>query len=106
MNKLSESSVIVLPSRMESIPQVIKEAFYLRTPVVATNVGGIPEIIQHDENGILVPPNDPQQLIDVINKLLADKTMREKLSVNAYDYIVKNFSWDALLPQYVDLYKK
>jgi glycosyltransferase involved in cell wall biosynthesis len=106
MTRLSESSLVVLPSRMESIPQVIKEAFYLGIPVIATRVGGMPEIIQHGENGLLVPPNDPQQIADAINKLLADKHLREKLSAKAHDFITKNFSWDALLPQYLELYKK
>lgn len=106
MTRLSESSLVVLPSRMESIPQVIKEAFYLGIPVVATRVGGMPEIIQHGENGLLVPPNDPQQITDTINKLLADKDLREKLSAKAHEFITKNFSWDALLPQYLELYKK
>lgn len=106
MTRLSESSLVVLPSRMESIPQVIKEAFYLGIPVVATRVGGMPEIIQHGETGLLVPPNDPQQTTDTINKLLADKDLREKLSAKAHEFITKNFSWDALLPQYLELYKK
>jgi glycosyltransferase involved in cell wall biosynthesis len=106
MTRLSESSLVVLPSRMESIPQVIKEAFYLGIPVIATRVGGMPEIIQHGENGLLVPPNDPQQITDAINKLLADKDLREKLSTKAHEFIIKNFSWDALLPQYLELYKQ
>lgn len=106
MTRLSESSLVVLPSRMESIPQVIKEAFYLGIPVIATRVGGMPEIIQHGENGLLVSPNDPQQIADTINKLLADKDLREKLSAKAHEFITENFSWDALLPQYLELYKK
>lgn len=106
MTRLSESSLVVLPSRMESIPQVIKEAFYLGIPVIATRVGGMPEIIQHGENGLLVSPNDPQQITDAINKLLADKDLREKLSAKAHEFITKKFSWDALLPQYLELYKK
>lgn len=106
MKTLKESTITVVPSRMESIPQVIKEAFYLKTSVIATNVGGIPEIITHNENGILVTPNDSKQLVDMINKLLIDKTLREKLIANAYDYIIKNFSWEVLLPQYIELYGK
>lgn len=106
MTTIKQSCVMVIPSRMESIPQVIKEAFYLKTPVIATSVGGIPEIIRHGENGILVPPNDPKKLADAINKLLADKGLRERLSANAHEYIIKNFSWDVLLSQYVELYEK
>ncbi|MEM3065450.1 MAG: glycosyltransferase family 4 protein [Candidatus Nitrosotenuis sp.] len=106
MVRLKESTLLAVPSRMESLPQAIKEAFYLKTPVVATSVGGIPEIVTHNENGVLVPPDDPRRLVEAINDLLADKTKRERLAANAYDYIVKNFSWDVLLPQYIELYEK
>ncbi|NDB63933.1 MAG: glycosyltransferase family 1 protein [Nitrosopumilaceae archaeon] len=106
MNTLKQSCLMVVPSRMESLPQTIKEAFYLKTPVVATRVGGIPEIVKHDENGILVPPNDPQKLADAINDLLVNKTQRERLASNAYEYIIKNFSWEILLPKYIELYEK
>ncbi|MEW6044181.1 MAG: glycosyltransferase family 4 protein [Thermoproteota archaeon] len=106
MITLKESTLLAVPSRMESLPQVIKEAFYLKTPVVATSVGGIPEIITHAENGILIPPNEPQKLADTINDVLANKTLREKLTVNAHEYIIKNFSWDVLLPKYLELYEK
>jgi glycosyltransferase involved in cell wall biosynthesis len=105
MNKLAESTLAVVPSRMESIPQVIKEAFYLKTAVIATNVGGVSEIVRHGENGILVNPENPRQLVEVINKLLVDKDLREKLSTMAHDFIINNFSWDSLLPQYLELYK-
>jgi glycosyltransferase involved in cell wall biosynthesis len=106
MKTIRESTLVAVPSRMESLPQVIKEAFYLRTPVVATNVGGIPEIIKHGENGILVPPDDPEKLADAINGLLSNREQREKLAASAHDYIIKNFSWDVLLPQYIELYEK
>ena len=49
MENLKASSILVIPSRMESIPQVIKEAFYLKIPIIATNVGGIPELITNNE---------------------------------------------------------
>ena len=106
MTTMKESAIAVVPSRMESIPQVIKEAFYLKTLVIATNVGGIPEIVTHNENGILIAPNEPQKLADAINELLVDKTLKEKLVANAYDYIIKNFSWNVLLPKYIELYEK
>ena len=60
MSILKSSSVLVVPSRMESLPTVIKEAFYLKIPVIAANVGGIPELITDKKTGILVPPEDSQ----------------------------------------------
>ena len=75
MKKLKESAILVIPSRMESIPQVIKEAFYLKKPVIATDVGGIPEMIQNNVTGILIPPENPQKMLEAINTLLEDKSL-------------------------------
>ncbi len=106
MQTLKESSLMVVPSRMESLPQVIKEAFYLKTPVIATSVGGIPEIITHNENGILVPPNETENLVTAINNILTNRELQDKLVKNAHDYIIKNFTWEVLLPKYIKLYEK
>ena len=106
MKNLKASSVFVVPSRMESLPQSIKEAFYLGIPVVATSVGDIPEVVKNDETGILVPPNDPKMLTDAINSLLEQKEKATKMASFARDFIIKNFSWDALLPRYIEFYEK
>ena len=79
MTNLKASSLLVIPSRMESIPQVIKEAFYLKVPIVATNVGGIPELIENNVSGILVPPNDPNQLLKAVNDYLETKKLQRDL---------------------------
>jgi len=105
MTRLKESDLLVIPSRMESIPQVIKEAFYLRIPIVSTNVGGIPELISHNENGYLVAPNDPEKLAQAINLVLANKELAEKLAENGYDFVTKNLTWEVLLPKYVKFYQ-
>jgi glycosyltransferase involved in cell wall biosynthesis len=105
MVSLKSSSLLVIPSRMESIPQVIKEAFYMRVPIVATNVGGIPELITNEITGLLVPPNDPKKLLDTINQLLENKDKAEKLSERGYDFVMKNFTWEILLPKYLKFYK-
>jgi len=105
MVKLKESSLLVVPSRMESIPQVIKEAFYLKVPVIATNVGGNPELVTHQETGILVPPEDPEKLTIAINNLLDNEESRRNFADNAFEFINKNFSWDVLLEKYTNLYE-
>lgn len=106
MKNLKASSTLVVPSRMESLPQSIKEAFFLKIPVIATSVGDIPEIIKNNETGILVPPNDPQSLHEAINSLLEDKDKASKMAENAFDFIIENFTWEKLLSQYTDFYKK
>ena len=106
MIKLKESNILVIPSRMESIPQVIKEAFYLKIPIIATNVGGIPEIISHEETGMLVPPNDPKKLKETIIQLLSNKELTEKLANNGFDFVMNNLTWEVLLPKYIKFYEK
>lgn len=106
MKVLKSSSVAVVPSRIESLPTTIKEAFYLKVPVVATNVGGISELISHEKTGILIPSNDPQQLADAVNNLLENKEYAKNLTNTGYEFILKNMTWDVILPKYIKFYNK
>jgi len=105
MKKLKESTILVVPSRMESIPQVIKEAFFLKIPVIATDVGGIPELIIDGKTGIIVPKENPEKLLFEINNLLKNSELQKNLQKNAYDFILENFSWKVLLQKYENFYK-
>ena len=105
MTSLKSSSVLVVPSRMESIPWTIKEAFYLKVPVVATTAGGIPEIVEDKVTGILVPPNDPTSLLNAINLVLENKEMTRKLIDNAYQHYLNNLTYDKVLPKYINFYE-
>ena len=105
MSILKSSSVLVVPSRMESLPTVVKEAFYLKVPVIATNVGGIPELVT-DKTGILVTPEDPKLLLSEINALLEDKEKTKNLTDEAFDFVNKNMTWQVWLPKYIEFYKK
>mgnify|MGYP003951367827 FL=1 len=105
MIELKSSKILVIPSRMESIPQVIKEAFFLKIPVIATNVGGIPELITNNETGILVPPNNPELLLKNINELLEDGGKASKLSDKGHEFVIKNLTWEILLPKYIKFYE-
>jgi L-malate glycosyltransferase len=105
MTILKESSVLVIPSRMESIPQVIKEAFYLKVPIIATNVGGIPELITDNVTGIIVPPNNPELLQNAINKLLVENQTAVRLADAGYEFVMNNLTWEVLLPEYVKFYE-
>ena len=106
MKNLKASSILVVPSRMESLPQSIKEAFYLKIPVIATNVGGIPELIKHEKTGILIPSENEQQMINAINNLFENDLLIETMTKNAFDFINKFYSWNELLPKYIELYEK
>jgi len=106
MKILKSSKLLIVPSRMESLPQVIKEAFYLKIPVIATNVGGIPEIIENGKTGILIPSENEQEMINAINNLIENDSIIETITKNAFDFINKFYSWNELLPKYIELYEK
>ena len=73
--------------------------------VVATTVGGIPEIVEDKVTGILVPPNDPISLLNAINLVLGNKEMARKFVDNAYQYYLNNLTYDKVLPKYINFYE-
>lgn len=105
MTVMAESSVLVLPSRMESLPTVVKEAFYLRVPVVATSVGGVPELVQDGKTGFLIKPDDTTRMIRVINEILDGAIDTSEITQSAYEYVTGNMIWEAVMPRYENMYE-
>lgn len=101
-----KASVFVLPSFWEAFPVVILEALACATPVIATPVGGVPEVIQSFENGILVPLNNPLKLAEAIQYLLDNKDARIRLGRAGRKLIVKHFSLDVVVSELYNIYKK
>ena len=91
-NILSACDIYVHPSRMEGLPTTLMEASASHLPLIGSNVGGIPEIIQNNVNGILVEPENEIQLADALYYLISNEKLRKKLGDGAYSYLHKN--WD------------
>lgn len=72
-------------------------------PVVAAKVGQLVELIQDGENGILVPPDDPDVMVDVFNRLRLDPDLRKQLGEKARDTMLCNYTWDMLVKRILDL---
>lgn len=102
---LKASDLFVLPSFGESFGFVVLEAMTFKTPVVASNVGGIPELVKDEENGILVPPGDSRKLSVAILRLLTDEKLRAKLVKRAKE-TVKQFSLASKWKSVKKIYKK
>ena len=75
--------MFVLPSFAEGIPVVLMEAMATGVPVISTTVAGIPELIRHGEDGLLVAPSDPDGLADAIESLLMDADRRRQFASRA-----------------------
>jgi glycosyltransferase involved in cell wall biosynthesis len=91
----ADLSVAVLPSLREAQGISILEAMARRRPVVASAVGGIPEVITDGIDGLLVPPGDPAALSAAIGALLADPALRERIGDAGYRTVAERFSIDA-----------
>lgn len=84
--------IFVLPSRTESFGYVLLEAAHANLPVVASAVGGIPEIIHHEKTGILVPPENPEALAAALKKLAENGEARARLGSALFNFATTRFS--------------
>ncbi len=86
------ADVFVLPSHSEGSPNVLLEAMAAEVPIVATAVGGVPEIVENGTSALLTPPNDPPAMARAIDRVLKDRELGGRLRRNAAELIVKNHS--------------
>lgn len=98
---MDRADVFVLPSRSEGLPLVLLEAGASGLPVVATNVGGVPEVITDGRNGWLVPPEDSPTLACRIVSLLTDPAKRESFGRNLSSTVKRDFSFDRTYQEYL-----
>jgi len=101
---MNSAKIFVLPSRWEGLPMVILEAMSRGMSIIATGVGGIPEVIENEKEGMLISPGDPQALAQTINELLENKELREKLSQAAYEKVREEYSIETYSANMLDLY--
>ncbi len=104
MEEISFSDIIVLPSRTESFGRVILEAFEFEKPVIATDVGGIPELLKNGENGVLVNPCDPAGLADAMLKLSKDNILRDKMGKNGKQSLKGMLSFKEITKEIIEFY--
>src|SRR3989338_5993828 len=96
------ADVFVLPSIVDSrgdtegLGVVLLEAITAGIPVVASNVGGIPDIVIHGKTGLLVGQKNPWQLAEAVIRILSGSELRKKLAVAAKAHVVKSYSWEKI----------
>ncbi len=101
---LSHATAFVCPSEYEPLGIVNLEAMACGSAVVASAVGGIPEVVSDGETGLLVPPGDEAALADAINALIRDPARAAEYGARGRARAVADFSWDAIAAQTADLY--
>ncbi|MBX3038694.1 MAG: glycosyltransferase family 4 protein [Anaerolineales bacterium] len=89
---INASDIFMMPSRYEGTPVALLEAASLGVPIIASQVGGIPELVTHQQEALLVPPENPSELASAILQLINDKNLASRLATNAKDKAQTQFS--------------
>lgn len=97
--------VFVLSSTMEGLGTSLLDAMACSRPIVASSTGGIPEVVLHEETGLLVPPKDPDALADALVTLLRDEERALRLATAGYERVRKRFSVDRMVQDTVRVYE-
>ena len=103
---LLAADVFCMPSKSEGMPNALLEAMTASRPIVATEVGGIPEVIEHETNGLLAPPAEPRRLADAIQRLITDPAAAERLGIEARKTVENRFLARDVAARYADLYDR
>jgi N-acetyl-alpha-D-glucosaminyl L-malate synthase BshA len=102
----AHSSLVAMPSTLESFGLILTEAMSSGTPVVASRVGGIPEVVEDGKQGILFSPHNEKECVEAITNILGDNQLRKKMGDSGRERVLKQFSIEHILPQYEKLYEK
>jgi glycosyltransferase involved in cell wall biosynthesis len=101
---LARAAVFVLPSHAEGMPMSLLEAMAAGSPVVASAVGGIPDIVTHGVNGLLVPPGDAEALALALHRILADRKFAARLGKAARDSVERQYTVEQSLERLEQIY--
>jgi len=99
-----KAAIQVIPSQHEGLPTVLLEGMSCGLPVIATNVGGINEVINSGENGFIISPNDPNAMANIIVKLLDDVDLRKRIGNAARKTIENKYTWNKIADNVIQCY--
>ncbi len=108
----NSSDIFVLPSIVDSqgntegLGVVLLEAMACKLPVIASNIGGIPDIVHDRFNGLLVPQKNIFELSNALNELIKNEELRKSLALNGYELVKGHFSWEQIAKDYLKIYKE
>ena len=102
----SSIDVYLLLSGLEGLGQSIIEAMLMKKPVIASNIGGIPEIVKDGETGFLVNLEDSEQIVRLVNDLLSKPDLVKKITTKAEENVKMNYSWEFLAKKFLDILEK
>ena len=101
----SAADVMVVPSTQENLSNMIMESMSCGIPIIAFDIGGNPDMIEHQQNGYLAKPFESEDLARGMGWVLEDEERHKQLSYNARQKVLKSFDFKRIIPKYIELYK-
>ena len=101
---LAQTDIFCLPSYREGVPSALLEACASALPIVATDVPGCRDVVIHDINGLLVPPQNSKALADALKKLITSPDLRDQMGKSGRHFALEKFSLDKIIQQTLDIY--
>jgi glycosyltransferase involved in cell wall biosynthesis len=102
----SIANLVIIPSLIEAVSLAALEAMSMGIPIIATKVGGLPEIIHHEKTGLLVSPKSSQELADMITRCLTEDRLISELGRNARQFVCDNYTWQNIASKTINIYQK
>ena len=103
---LNEMDIFIMPSIHESFGVAALEASACGLPVIASDVGGIPEVVVHRKTGLLIPPGNPEALAEAVVYLIENPDLREKLGKDGREFVMETFDWQENAQRMENLYQE
>jgi len=103
---LTEIDVYALISGIDMSPLTLQEAQLMEKPVIATNVGGIPELMKDGETGYLIEKNNSEELFEKLSTLFNDLEKAKEMGKKGRDFVKSNFNWDRICNDFLNHLKK
>lgn len=104
ISKATDYNIFLNTTNVDNMPMSVIEAMALGLPVISTNVGGMPYLIEHEVDGLLVEPNNPEAMASAIERLMQEPQLRSKIIRNARKK-VEQFDWNVIRHQWLEILK-
>jgi glycosyltransferase involved in cell wall biosynthesis len=102
----SAADAIVVPSIYDAFPKVIMEAMACNTPVIASDAGGIPEIVYHEKTGLLVRPANSNELTEAVERVIRNRYLKEAITDDARKLVEQKFTWKIAAKRTLEVYEQ
>lgn len=103
---LAAADVVTLPSYGEGLPTALCEAMLAGRAIVASNVGGIPEIVRNGESGLIVPPGDAEALASALTAILSDIGLKTRFEARAHEFATEHLTWEVNAQAYEGIFTR